>query len=61
MQNPRPNYHYGNIISPSILHGCAAWSLTLRDEHMLKLFDSRVLRKFGQRRKNKHEAENVAE
>jgi hypothetical protein len=31
-----------------ILYGCETWSLTLREEHRLKVFENRVLRKiFG--------------
>jgi len=30
------------------LHGCETWSLTFREEHRLRVFESRVLRKvFG--------------
>ena len=33
---------------PVVLHGCVAWSLTLSDEHKLRVFKNRVLRKiFG--------------
>jgi hypothetical protein len=36
------------VILPVVLYGCEVWSLTLREEHRLKLFDNRVLRKiFG--------------
>jgi hypothetical protein len=31
-----------------ILHGCETWSLTLREEHRLRVFENRVLRRiFG--------------
>jgi hypothetical protein len=34
-----------------VLHGCETWSLTLREEHKLKVFESRVLRRiFGPKR-----------
>jgi hypothetical protein len=34
-----------------VLYGCEAWSLTLREEHRLKVFESRVLRRiFGAKR-----------
>jgi hypothetical protein len=33
-----------------ILYGCETWSLTLREEHRLKVFENRVLRIFGPRR-----------
>jgi hypothetical protein len=28
-----------------VLYGCETWSLTLRDEHRLRVFENRVLRK----------------
>jgi hypothetical protein len=34
-----------------LLYGCETWSLTLRDEHRLLVFENRVLRKiFGRKR-----------
>jgi hypothetical protein len=42
---------YRTIISPVILYGCETWSLTLREECRLRVFESRVLRKiFGPKR-----------
>jgi hypothetical protein len=42
---------YKTIIFPVVLYGCETWSLTLREEHRLKVFENRVLRRiFGQRR-----------
>jgi hypothetical protein len=36
------------IILPVVLYGCETWSLTLREEHRLRVFKNRVLRKiFG--------------
>ena len=36
-----------NVILP-VLYGCETWSLTLRKEHRLRVFDNRLLRKvFG--------------
>jgi len=33
------------------LYGCGTWSLTLREEHRLRVFENRVLRKiFGPKR-----------
>jgi hypothetical protein len=41
---------YKTIILPVVLYGCETWSLTLREEHRLKVFENRVLRrKFGLR------------
>jgi hypothetical protein len=34
-----------------MLYGCETWSLTLREEHRLRVFENRVLRKiFGPKR-----------
>jgi hypothetical protein len=39
---------YKTIILPLVLCGCETWSLTLREEHRLRLFENRVLRRiFG--------------
>jgi hypothetical protein len=38
---------YKTIILPMILYGRETWSLTLREEHRLKVFENRVLRIFG--------------
>ena len=38
-------------ILPVVLYGCETWSLTLREEHRLRLFENKVLRKiFGAKR-----------
>jgi hypothetical protein len=42
---------YRTIILPVILYGCETWSLTLREEHTLRVFENRVLRRiFGPKR-----------
>jgi hypothetical protein len=42
---------YKTIIFPVILCGCKSWSLTLREEHRLHVFENRVLRRiFGPKR-----------
>jgi hypothetical protein len=42
---------YKTIILPVVLYGCETWSLTLREEHRLRLFQNRVLRRiFGPKR-----------
>jgi hypothetical protein len=42
---------YKTIILPVVLYGCETWSLTLREEHRLRLFENRVLRRiFGPKR-----------
>ena len=34
-----------NIILPVVLYGCETWSLTLREEHRLRVFENKVLRR----------------
>jgi hypothetical protein len=42
---------YRTIILPVVLYGCKTWSLTLRKEHRLRVFENRVLRRiFGPKR-----------
>jgi hypothetical protein len=42
---------YKTIILPVVLYGCETWSLTLREEHRLRVFENRVLRRiFGRKR-----------
>ena len=42
---------YRNIILPVVLYGCETWSLTLREERRLRVFENRVLRRvFGPKR-----------
>jgi hypothetical protein len=36
---------YKTTILSVILYGCETWSLTLREEHMLRVFENRVLRR----------------
>jgi hypothetical protein len=33
------------IILPAVLHGCDTWSLTVREERRLRVFENRVLRR----------------
>jgi hypothetical protein len=35
------------IILPVVLYGCKTWSLTLREEHRLRVFENRVLRRIS--------------
>jgi hypothetical protein len=40
-----------SVILPVVLCGCETWSLTLRKEHRLRVFENRVLRSiFGPKR-----------
>jgi hypothetical protein len=42
---------YKTIVLPVVLHGCETWSVTLREEYRLRVFENRVLRRiFGPRR-----------
>jgi hypothetical protein len=36
---------YKAISLPVVLYGCETWSLTLREEHRLRVFENRVLRR----------------
>jgi len=57
VQNPLPSSllsknlkikTYRTIIFPVVLYGCETWWLTLKEEHRLRVFENRVLRKiFG--------------
>jgi hypothetical protein len=41
-------FKYRTIILPVVLYGCETWSLILREEHRLRAFENRVLRRiFG--------------
>jgi hypothetical protein len=42
---------YKTLILPAVLYGYGTWSLTLREEHRLRMFENRVLmRIFGPKR-----------
>jgi hypothetical protein len=42
---------YKTIILPVVLYGCGTWCLTLKEEHRLRVFENRILRKiFGPKR-----------
>jgi hypothetical protein len=42
---------YKTIILPAVLYGCETWSLRVREEHKLRVFEKRVLRRiFGPKR-----------
>jgi hypothetical protein len=42
---------YKTIILPVVLYGCETWSLALREDRSLSVFDNRVLRRiFGPKR-----------
>jgi hypothetical protein len=41
---------YRTIIFPVVLYGCETWSLILREEHRIRMFENGVLRIFGPKR-----------
>ena len=41
---------YRTVILPVVLYGCETWSLTLREERRLRVFENRALRVFGPKR-----------
>jgi len=41
---------YRTMILPVVLYGCKTWSLTLREERKLRMFENMVLRIFGPRK-----------
>jgi hypothetical protein len=41
---------YKTVILPVVLYVCETWSLTLGEEHRLRVFENRVLRIFGTKR-----------
>jgi hypothetical protein len=42
---------YKTVILPVVLYGCETWPVTLREEHRLRVFENRVLRRmFGPKR-----------
>jgi hypothetical protein len=36
---------YKIVILPVVLYGCETWSLTLREEYRLRVFENRVLKR----------------
>jgi hypothetical protein len=47
---------YKIITLPFVLYGCGTWSVTLREEHGMRLFENRVLRMFAAERGKWREA-----
>jgi hypothetical protein len=41
---------YNTVIFLAVLYGWGTWSLTLREENRLRVFENRVLRRIGQKR-----------
>jgi hypothetical protein len=43
--------HYKTAVLPVVLYGCETWTLTLREEQRLRVFENRVLRRiFGSKK-----------
>jgi hypothetical protein len=42
---------YKTVILPVVVYGCETWSLTLREERRLRVFENRVLRKIFEPRR----------
>jgi hypothetical protein len=49
---------YKTTILPVVLYGCETWSLTLREEHTLGVFENRVLRRIFRPRRDEVTEEN---
>jgi hypothetical protein len=43
---------YKNIILAVALYGCETWSLTLKEEHIPRVFEKRALRRIFEPKKN---------
>jgi hypothetical protein len=43
---------YKAVIVPVVLYGCETWSLTVRGEHKLRVFENRVLRRIFEPKRN---------
>ena len=51
---------YKTIVLPVVLYGCETWSLTLREECRLRVFENRILRRiFGPRRDKNEELHSL--
>jgi hypothetical protein len=51
---------YKTLILPVVLYGCETWSLSLREEHRLMVFENRVLRRiFGPKWMNNRPMEKI--
>jgi hypothetical protein len=50
---------YKTVILPVVLYGCKTWPLTLWEEHRLRVFENRMLKKiFGPKRRKTDCGEN---
>ena len=46
------NEIYTTIILPVVLYGCETWSLTLREERRMRVFENRVLMRIFETKKD---------
>jgi hypothetical protein len=44
---------YRTIILPVVLYGCESWSLILREERRLRVFENKVLRRIFRPKRDK--------
>jgi hypothetical protein len=44
---------YRTIILPLVLYGCETWLVTLREEHRLRVFENRMLRRIFRPKRDK--------
>ena len=53
---------YRTVILPVVLCGCESWSVKLREEHRLRVFENRVLRTIylGQEEQGKRKVKKTA-
>jgi hypothetical protein len=51
---------YKTMILPVVLYWCEAWSLTLREEHRLRVFENRALRRIFGPKRNEVTGERVS-
>jgi hypothetical protein len=50
---------YKTIILPVVLYGCETWSLTVREEHKLRVFEENIWTKDGWRKLHNEELHNL--
>jgi hypothetical protein len=51
---------YKSIILPVVLYWCEAWSMTLRGEHRLRVFENRVLRRKSGSKRDEERVQKTA-
>jgi hypothetical protein len=52
---------YTTIILPVVMYGCETWSVPLREEHKLRVFENRALRRIcGPKRRSDGRVEKTA-